>query len=406
MTSVVFYFQVHQPYRLEQYSFLDIGSSKAHFNNELNRGILRRVADRCYVPMNRLLAELIESTDGKFRCAMSLSGTVLDQLEAWAPEALQSFVDLAETGAVEFLCETSQHSLAFHAGLGPGGAFERQVAHHRANIERLFGQQPTTFRNTELVISNDVARKVEELGFDVLLGEGADGLLKGRSPHHVYAVEGCTKLKLMLRDYLFSDDIAFRFSNEEWDEYPLLADVFARKLASVPLSAEHIGLFMDYETFGEHQSAETGLLDFMRYLPGYVLEQPNLRFRTPSEAAKLESPVETLSIPSPVSWADAERDLTAWLGNPMQESAHAALYALEPDVRRAAAAGHPELLDSWLRLTTSDHVYYMCTKFFNDGSVHQYFSPFDTPHDAFITFMNVLDDLTARVRAVVGESTK
>lgn len=401
MTAITFYFQVHQPYRLRRYTFFDIGKKHEYFDDPENERILQRVAERCYLPMNAILLKEIERTKGEFRCAFSLSGTVLEQLEAWAPEALQSFVDLAETGSVEFLCETSHHSMSFMADTSE---WLEQIVNHKQRIRELFGKRPSTFRNTELVIDNRVARELEGLGFEALLGEGADPLLGPRSATDVYGVEGCEKLKLLLRSYEYSDDIAFRFSNKEWPEYPLLADTFATWLDRVPEKAPFIGLFMDYETFGEHQWAETGILDFMEYLPRFVLQNERFEFRTPKQVARRHEAVAKLAIPRPISWADAERDLSAWLGNHMQRAAHEAVYDLGPDVKRAAKLGHADLLDDWRKLTTSDHTYYMATKRLSDNEVHEYFSPYDTPHDAFITFMNVIEDLSARVaKALAGD---
>ncbi len=395
--SVVFYFQAHQPYRLSRYTFFDIGTKKPRFDDAENKRIVKRVAERCYVPMNTLLREAIEATDGAFRCSFSLSGTLLTQLEDWAPQALDTFVALAETGAVEFLCETAYHSLASVAN---PAEFERQVETQRARIEELFGRSPRTFRNTELVFDEDIAKRVEDLGFDTLLGEGAERLLRGRSWRKVYGVRGCERLKLLLRDYPFSDDIAFRFSNREWEHYPLMADTYADWLDKSAQDGDVIGLFMDYETFGEHQWAETGILDFMKHLPAFVLAKDGLNFRTTSEASATATIAEHLAVPDPISWADQERDLSAWLSNHMQHAAHDALYELADDARAAAANGHPELFEEWRKLTTSDHVYYMCTKLRSDGDVHEYFTPYESPHDSFILFMNVLDDLAARLRTV------
>ncbi|MCB9872502.1 MAG: polysaccharide deacetylase family protein, partial [Planctomycetes bacterium] len=264
MTAVVFYFQVHQPYRLAPFHPSDVGQGKQRFDDSENRRIVRRVADRCYLPMNEILLQQIAATDGRFRCSFSLSGTLLQQLSDWVPAVVDSFVALADTGCVEFLAETSHHSLAFDRA---PEEFEHQVEAQRSRIEQLFGQRPTTFRNTELCIDEDVARRVERLGFDVLLGEGADRLLGWRSPQLVYRPRGCERLKLLLRSYVFSDDIAFRFSNKCWSHYPLFADTFASWLHAVPEQAQFLGLFMDYETFGEHQWAEeTGILEFMRHL--------------------------------------------------------------------------------------------------------------------------------------------
>ena len=401
MTSVVFYFQIHQPFRLKRYTFFDIGRGESYFDDTENERILRRVAEKCYIPMNELLLEQIEKHDGKFRFAMAITGTVLEQLEAWYPEALESFVRLTETGCVEIVCETSHHSLAF---LSDAEEFDAQVLAQRDRIEALFGQKPVTFRNTELVIDNSVAERVEAMGFSALLGEGADQLLGVRSSHEVYRPATTEKLALLLRTYERADDIAFRFSNQGWDQWPLAPETFAGWLADVPEGAKYTGLFMDYETFGEHQWRETGIFDFMEALPALVIADPTLDFKTPSEVAEAHPPTQALDIPHPVSWADAERDLTAWLGNHMQREANRLLYELAPDVRRAAALGHTEIQSDWRRLTTSDHVYYMCTKWFSDGDVHKYFSPYSTPHDAFIAFMNVLSDLKSRVRAALESS--
>jgi len=393
--DVVFYFQVHQPFRLRRYSFFDIGAHERYFDDAENARIVRRVAEKCYLPMNALVLELIERHAGRFRCSYSISGCALEQFETWAPEVLASFRALAETGCVEFLCETSMHSLA---ALSDEQEFREQVAEQRERVERLFGTRPTTFRNTELVIGERVAQLVEELGFDVLLGEGAEVLLEGRSTHAVWRPQGCQRLKLLLRDYDLSDDIAFRFSNRSWEEWPLPAERFARWVSELPGGDECVNLFMDYETFGEHQWADTGIFRFMERLPAELLEDPKLRFATPSEAAAERAVAGVLPIPRPVSWADAERDLSAWLGNPMQRAASEALWSLAPAVRKMPAAG-AELRQRWRRLTTSDHLYYMSTKFFSDGDVHKYFSPYATPHDAFVAFMNVIDDLARRIEA-------
>jgi alpha-amylase len=395
-----FYFQVHQPFRLRRYTFFDIGHHDAYFDDAENARIVQRVAAKCYVPMNALLAKLIERFEGRFRCAFSVSGTALEQMETWAPEALASFQKLSATGCVEFLCETSHHSLAF---LGDMQEFDAQVRDQAARVKRLFGRAPTTFRNTELVVDNRVARRAEELGFKAILGEGADQLLGWRSAHRVYRPQSCERIKLLLRSYKLSDDIAFRFSNRGWSEWPLRAERFAEWIHALPAEDEFVGLFMDFETFGEHQWAETGIFRFMEHLPEKILANPRFTFRTPSEIAAELDAVARLDIPHPVSWADAERDLTAWLGNPMQHAAHEALYGLA-NAARELSATHPKLYANWRRLTTSDHVYYMCTKWFSDGDVHKYFSPYSSPHDAFIAFMNVLDDLARRFERAGAEA--
>jgi len=392
MTSVVLYFHVHQPFRLKKYSFFDIGADDRWFDDAANARIVRRVAERCYVPMNALLVRQILRTDGAFRCALSITGTALDQMERWAGKALASFQSLVATGCVDLVSETSHHSLAF---LSDADEFRAQVESHTSRLESVFGKRPTTFRNTELLFDNDVAKTAEDLGFTAMLGEGADHLLGLRSAHRVYRPAGCRKIKLLLRDYRFSDDIAFRFTNRSWPEWPLTPQKFAGWLADGSDDAGQIGIFMDYETAGEHQWAETGIFEFMENLPDAVAKSPRLSFATPASVAKATRDVQRVDVPRPVSWADAERDVSAWLGNDMQRSAHEALYALLPEVRRR---GDADLVARWRRLSASDHVYYMSTKFASDGDVHRYFSPYATPHDAFVAFMNVIDDFARRLR--------
>jgi alpha-amylase len=399
--DVVFYFQVHQPYRLRKWRPKDRIKKLDLFDDPLNRLVAERVAERCYLPMNKVLLDAVERSDGQFRCAFSLSGTVIRQLRDWAPDALDSFVELADTGNVEFLCETSQHSLA---ALGSEDEFREQVELQRRTVTDLFGE-PGTFRNTELILDNRICRIVEDLGFECMLGEGADRLLGWRSPQVPYRAKGCDRLKLLLRSYSLSDDIAFRFSNPKWPSYPLFADTFAGWLHDLPAPAQFVGLFMDYETFGEHQGAHTGILEFMRHLPEQVLSNPKFRFRTPAQVAAERAAIADLDIPDPVSWADAERNLTAWLGNPMQEAAHQKLYALRESVHQAAAA-RPELLAAWRDLTTSDHVYYVATKHHSDAEVHDYFSPYDTPHAAFVTVMTAVDHLEREVNKTLRKKAK
>ncbi len=401
MTSVVFYFQVHQPFRLRRYTFFDIGRHHDYFDDGENRRILLRVAEKCYLPMNALLLRLVEQFEGRFRCAFSVSGTALDQMELWSPETLESFQALARTGCVEFLAETSHHSLA---SLANRPEFLKQVGHQADRVERLFGRRPTTFRNTELVCSNEIARAVERLGFQGILLEGADHLLGWRSPHRVYRPENCERLKALTRAYSLSDDIAFRFSNQAWSEWPLKAETFASWIHGLEARDTYVGLFCDYETFGEHQWAETGIFDFMEHLPGAILADPRFDFRTPSEIFDAHDAEARLDIPYPVSWADQERDLTAWLGNPMQQAAHQALYELADRAHHAERVGRLDLVEPWRRLTTSDHVYYQCVKYFADGDVHKYFSPYDSPHDAYVSFMNVIDDIARQLPPLPSEA--
>ena len=393
MPSVCFYFQVHQPHRLRRYGLFDIGHRSDYFDEPKNREIALKVAHKCYLPMNRLLHELIERHDGGFKVSYSITGTALEQFERWCPEVLESFQKLVATGCVELLAETYHHSLSF---LADRREFDLQVDAHRARIEALFGVRPQVFRNTELIFSNEVAHHVAQHGFQGVLAEGAERVLGWRSPHFVYAPAGCPDLKLLLKSYRLSDDIAFRFGDRRWPDHPLSAEKFAGWIHAVNGLGHVVNLFMDYETFGEHQWAETGIFEFMRRLPAAILDHADGGFVTPNQAIAREPEASDVHFRDWVSWADTERDLTAWLGNRMQRTALDQLIALREPV---LATGDPGLLESWRKLSTSDHLYYMCTKYFADGDVHEYFSPFESPYEAHIAFMNVLADLGQRVGA-------
>lgn len=386
MPSICFYFQVHQPYRLRHYSFFDIGQDHFYEDAEANRTILDKVAQKCYLPMNELLLKMIRRWEGRFRVAFSLSGVAMDQFEEYQPEILDSFRVLVDTGCVELISETYAHSLA---ALYDADEFRAQVALHDELIKKHFGVTPRVFRNTELIYRNDIARMVEDMGYEAILTEGADHILGWRSPNYMYQPSSCTKLKLLLKNYRLSDDIAFRFSNRGWDQWPLTAEKFAGWAHAVNGAGELINLFMDYETFGEHQWAETGIFDFMEALPAAVFADPNFDFVTPSQAAERYSPIARIDVPNAISWADVERDLTAWIGNDMERDALETVYSLKEKV---LADGGEGIVRTWRRLQTSDHFYYMCTKWFSDGDVHKYFNPYGTPYDAYINYMNVLSD--------------
>ncbi|MCR5245796.1 MAG: glycoside hydrolase family 57 protein [Bacteroidales bacterium] len=387
--NICLYFQVHQPTRLRLYRFFDIGKDSHYYDDFANRTILHRIATKCYLPMNELLLDAIKRQDGKFKVAFSISGTVLEQFDRYAPEVIESFRKLADTGCVEFLCETYSHSLA---SLISANEFRHQVERQRAAVEKYFGKTPTAFRNTELIYSDDIGAELYDMGFKTVLTEGARHILGWRSPDFLYSNPKAPKQKLLLRNYAFSDDIAFRFSNKGWDEWPLTSEKFTHWLKET--EGDIINLFMDYETFGEHQSAETGIFDFMKALPGAVLEAGGLAFVTPSEAASKLKPVSELDVHEPISWADEERDVTAWLGNELQQDAFNKLYGL---VEKLSIIDDPVLWADFAHLQESDHFYYMCTKFFSDGDVHKYFNPYDTPYEAFINYMNVLSDFIIRV---------
>ena len=396
MPVVCLCFEVHQPRRLRRYAIFDVDRVHDYEDREANLEILNRVADRCYLPANRILSGLVRRHAGRFSIAFSISGTLLDQLGNHRSDVLDSFQELARTGAVEFLCETDCHSLAF---LFSRKEFRRQVNSHKKRIQALFGQTPRTFRNTELIYNNDLARTAEKMNFRTVLAEGADRLLAGRSCNAPYRPPGCGRLKLLLRNYRFSDDIAFRFNDREWPEHPLTAAKFAGRLHRVDAAEAVISLYMDYETFGEHHPRETGIFEFLEALPGEILKHPDFCFQTPSQAAAGFEPVATLDAPDFVSWADEDRGLTAWLGNAMQNDAIRTLYKMEPQVARR---NDPELQDAWRMLQVSDHFYYMCTKWLADGDVHQHFNPYPSPYDAYINYMNILDDFSRQLSRKTG----
>jgi alpha-amylase len=389
MVKICFYFQVHQPHRLKNFSIFDLGKNKNYFDDKKNKEVMEKVARKCYIPMNNLLLKLIKKYNGKFKVSFSISGTAIEQFEKYAPEVLDSFKQLAKTGCVDFLSETYYHSLSF---LYSKEEFKEQVEMHQKKIKELFGVKPKIFRNTELVFSNEVAHEVEKMGFKAVLAEGAEKILGWRSPNFVYTAKG-TKLKLLLKNYKLSDDIAFRFSNKGWEEHPLTAPKFGQWVHSTNGNGEVINLFMDYETFGEHQWEDTGIFNFVEQLPEEILNHPDGGFLTVSEAITMDSKDE-VDFPYYVSWADTERDLTAWLGNDIQKNSIKELYDIEKFVK---STKNEELIETWRKLTTSDHFYYMCTKWFNDGDVHKYFSPYDSPYDCFISFMNVLNDLAIKL---------
>ena len=389
--SLCLYFQVHQPDRLRLYRFFDIGNDSQYFDEFANRTILKRIAQRCYLPMNVVIYDLIQKHGKNFKVAFSISGAALEQFEQYAPEVLESFKKLASTKCVEFLAETYSHSLA---SLKSEKEFKNQVKEHSAAIKKHFGVKPKTFRNTELIYSDEIGEMVYKLGFKGILTEGAKHILGWKSPNYVYSNANNPKMKVLLRNFTLSDDIAFRFSNQGWNEWPLDTDKFASWVADQASKDEIINLFMDYETFGEHQSAASGIFDFMRALPEALLNKANVEFVTPSEAIKKHDAVSPINVPFSISWADEERDTSAWLGNELQNEAFSKLYDLSD---RVLALQDDKITKDYMKLQESDHFYYMCTKFFSDGAVHTYFNPYDTPYEAFINYMNVLSDLIIRI---------
>ena len=392
--AIVLYLHVHQPYRIRHYTVFDTGARHDYFDaayedDTSNERILKKVAEKSYLPTNRHLLELLRDNPS-FKLSLSITGTVIEQLERWSPEALQSFKDLAATGRVEILAETYHHSLAFFYSRQE---FEIQVNMHRHKIEEVFGQSPKVFRNTELAYNNDLAYWADQAGYKGVLAEGWDPILDWRSPNYVYQPTYTDSIRLLMKNYKLSDDIAFRFGDSNWAEYPLTADKFSHWLSEDP-DGTNFNLFMDYETFGEHQWHESGIFGFLEHLPKEWLKTEGHSFMTVSEVIDSFDPVDRIDIPNTVTWADTERDLSAWLGNGMQSNAINALYRMSEQI---LGTGDLALIDDWRRLQTSDHFYYMCTKWFNDGDIHAYFSPYATPYEAYMNFMNVYRDLQFRL---------
>jgi alpha-amylase len=393
MASVCFYFQVHQPRRLRRYSVFD--TEPNYFDDYRNVQILGKVAQKCYLPATQLMLELIRRHDGQFRVAFSITGCVLEQFKQHCPQMVYLLQEMAHSGCVEFLGETYYHSLAFLYGRDE---FDAQVQMHRQAMQDLFGQTPTVFRNTELIYNNELAQHIAATGqYRGIICEGADHVLGYRSPNYLYrpATDNGSNLALLLKNYRLSDDIAFRFSNRSWPQWPLTAEKFANWAHQINGDGFVCNLFMDYETFGEHQWKDTGIFEFLRCLPDEVLKRGD-DFRTPSECIQAFKPVGQYDVPHMISWADTERDLSAWLGNAMQSNALHELFKLEKPIK---ASSDSKLLADWRWLTTSDHFYYMCTKYFADGDVHKYFNPYESPYDSYINFMNVMDNMRTRLGA-------
>ena len=389
MKTVCLYFQVHQPWRLKVYRFFNIGKDHNYLDDFTNRAIMQKVARQCYLPMNALLLKLIKENKGAFKCSFSITGSAVEQFRAYAPEVLDSFRALAETGCVEFLAETYSHSLA---ALSSKEDFVEQVKLHSKMIKEEFGKKPVAFRNTELIYSDQIGEMVAGLGFKTILAEGAKHVMGWKSPNYIYTNAIDNSLRVLLRNYKLSDDIAFRFSNQGWDQYPLTADKFAQWVKED--NGDVVNLFMDYETFGEHQKADTGIFDFMKAMPAAVLSNGDICFSTVSEAAKSSQPVGVLHCPHVMSWADEERDVTAWLGNELQNEAFSKLYALKDKVKALKSADYEYV---WNFMQTSDHFYYMATKWLSDGDVHSYFNPYGSSYEAFINYMNVLSDFEIEI---------
>jgi alpha-amylase len=400
MPVVCLNFQVHLPLRLRPCSFFDIGHVATYEDVTANRQLLNRVARNCYLPANRILLRQIRRHAGAFRVAFSLTGVVVEQLEKDRPDVLDSFRELSDTGCVEFLNETYDHSIAF---LFSHREFRQQVLRHKRKIKSLFGRAPTTFRHTGLIYNNDLAHAVEKMGYCAILAEGAGRMLNGRAPDHVYQPAGCRTLKLLLRNQCLSDDIALRFFDRPSPEYPLTARTFAERIRRIDDDRAVISLSVDYETFGERHRADSGILDFLEDFASEILRDPQVRFQTPGEAARSHEPAAAIDVPVALSRTEQERDLTAWFGSAMQQDAIRSLYNLEAVVRSCNERKH---LQTWRRLQASDHFDYMCTKGSVGGNVHRSFNPYPSPYDAYINYMNILDDFSRRLNRKSTASSK
>ncbi|MDH7516767.1 MAG: glycoside hydrolase family 57 protein [Candidatus Thermoplasmatota archaeon] len=389
MTSVCLYFEVHQPVRLNRFSVFNIGKNvdafSTYFNHELNRWVFEKVARKCYLPTNNLLLDLINEHQGKFRISFSITGTFVEYCQRYMPELLDSFKKLFATGAVDLINETYFHSLS--SLYDELDEFEEQVIMHQQMIKKIFNYKPSVFRNTETIYDNRIAKKVADMGYKNILTEGTEKILGWRSPNYIYKPVNAD-IKVLLRNYTLSDDIGFRFSAREWPGFPLTADKYAKWISNC--EGDIVNLFIDYETFGEHQWIETGIFDFLKHLPGEVLKHKHLDFVTVTEAANRYNVVGEIDVPWAISWADADRDVSTWLGNNMQI---ACFNELKDIGKKLKQIGDKELLYVWRLLQTSDHLYYISTKGAQDGDVHAYFSPYDAPYEGFINYMNILQDL-------------
>jgi len=393
MSSICLYFEVHQPLRLNHFSVFDIGSehdiSYRYFNDKLNQEIFEKVAKKCYLPTNKILLDLINKYDGNFRISFSLTGTFIEYCKRYMPSVLDSFKDLFATGAVDLIQETYYHSLSsLYEDLDE---FEEQVKMHRQIIKKIFHYKPRIFRNTETIYDNRIAKKIADMGYKGIITEGTNNILRGRSPNYLYKPVNAD-IKVLLRNYKLSDDIGFRFSTQNWSEFPLTAEKYARWLSSC--EGDILNLFLDYETFGEHQWIETGIFDFLNYLPEKVLKYKNLDFVTVSEAVELFNTTGEIDAPWAISWADEDRDVSTWLGNDMQIACFNELKSIGNHIK---SNGNKNFLKIWRSLQTSDHLYYCSTKGLADGDVHAYFSPYENPYEGFINFMNIIQDLKQKI---------
>ena len=401
MKAICFYFEVHHPEQLRQYHFFDIGKQHDYFDYYRNRTEIEQLARECYLPANALLLELIERYRGRFKVAFSLSGSAIELLELHAPEVIHSFQALARTGQVEFLCEPYAHSLSSLSA--DTNEFERDVKRHIQRIEALFGQTPVTFRNTSLIYSDSIGERIARLGFHTILTEGAKHILGWRNPNFVHHHPNNEKVKILLKNAKLSDDISLRFSSKDWNEYPLTAEKYALWLKDSLRDSDVVNLFMHYQALGKYNTPDSGIFDFLRYLPQYMLDDPQYAFMTPKEVVATFVPKEAIYVPNPISWTDEERDITSWLGNELQQNAFEELFALSGKVE---ATADEAIERTYSRLQCSNHFNYMSTKFIPVEQRLKKVSPYSSPYDAYINYMNVLSDFTLEVDKALSKEVK
>lgn len=390
MKAICFYFQIHQPFRLKRYRFFDIGNDHYYYDDFANDDIITRIAHTSYIPAAESLLRMIEESGRKFKCAISVSGVALEQIEVYVPELLDLLKKLVSTGCVEILAETYAHSLS---SLADPEEFANQVKVHDEKVHELFGVHPKVLRNTELIYCDDLAPQILAMGYKGVITEGAKHILGWKSPNYVYAAASAPKLKMLLKNDKLSDDITFRFSNTNWSEYPLTADKYIGWIADTPQEEQIFNLFMTMETFGQLQNRDSGIFQFLEALPRFAAER-GIEFITPTEAVSKIKAVAELGVPFPMSWADEARDTSAWLGNQLQKEAFDKLYSVSERVR---LCDDRRLKQDWYYLQASDHFFYMSTKHQADGEIHSLYSPYDSPYQAFTNYMNVLADFIVRV---------
>ncbi|QZE14254.1 glycoside hydrolase family 57 protein [Halosquirtibacter laminarini] len=386
MKKISLYFQIHHPFNLRKYRFLDIGNDHYYFDDYHNESEIQNMASSIYLPNNDRLKRLIETHDGNFKVAFSISGTTIEMFEKYCPVVIDSFKELVETGCVEFLAETYAHSLS---SVKDENEFKRQVEQHRSKIESLFGQTPKVFRNSELIYSDEIGSVVASMGFDGMITEGAKHVLGWKSPNFVYCNSLNPRLKILLRNYKLSDDIRFKFSNTEWSEYPLTPEKYVSWIKSSGDTEEIYNICFDYETIGKQNNKESGIYDFVDSFVDLVVSDKVLEFDTPSNVIDRLQTISSVHVPYPISWSDEERDLSSWMGNDLQNEALNKLYDIAPLLQES---GNAEMLEIWNYIQSSDHFRYMSTKWFSDGEIQMKENPYDSPYDAFINYMNVLND--------------